>query len=250
MAETTIKIGPWEWTKWPTFPLPTETWLRERGAARGASWLHEFHKKRETAIANEQNDPLAYGWEQPPMKILRALLAGTYTPGMLGTSVAPAGWKQNKTANDIVLLGGNGSGKTEIQGKIAMEILESKESAEARCFSQNEMTSVRYIQRALFKYLRPELRKVKSQGTTTKISYKESTGFSENVFILPPKREFIPGSACLFPTYKAYEQDKKSVEGGECDVGNGAVSRPQEIRDHARRLYPSRRLHGNRGPIH
>lgn len=212
MAETSIKIGPWVWTLWPTVPCPTEAWLREQGNVHGPAWLHEFHAKREKVIAQEQLDPLRFGWEQPPMRLLRELLAGTYKPGTFGISVAPAGWTMGKSCNDIVLLGGNGSGKTEVQAKIAMEILETKPGSEARCFSQNEATSIRYIQRALHRYMRPDLRRLKSQGTTTKISYKEATGFSENCFILPNH------SACLLPTYKAYQQDPMSVEGGEADV--------------------------------
>jgi hypothetical protein len=212
MTEATIKIGAWVWSVWPTMPMPTDDWLRTQANARGLSWVHEYHAKREAFIRQEQHDPLQFGWEQPPMKILRALLAGTYQPGQFGVSVAPANWRQEKTANDIVLLGGNGSGKTEVQAKIAMEVLAGRASMEARCFSQNEQTSIRYIQRALYRYLPPELRKLKSQGTTTKISYKEATGFSENCFILPNH------SACLLPTYKAYQQDPMSVEGGEADI--------------------------------
>lgn len=226
--ENSIKVGPWQWSVWPTLPVPTENWLLEKAAAHGPSWIHEFHARRERAIAQERHDPLTYGWEQPPMRLLRELLAGTYVPGTFGKSIAPASWKMNRTCNDIVLLGGNGSGKTEVQGKIAMEKLETMPGSEARCFSQNEMTSIRYIQRALFRYLRPELRKLKSQGTTIKISYKEATGFSENVFILPNR------SACLMPTYKAYEQDKKSVEGGECDVLTWDEEAPAELLETAR----------------
>jgi hypothetical protein len=192
--------------------LPTEEWVVAQARARGARWVDTFQRTREENILREQRDPLQFGWEQPPLGVVRALLAGTYQPGRFGVSVAPAGWAMAKTANDIVMLGGNGSGKTECQAKLAMEKLELKPRAEARCFSQNEMTSVRYIQRAMYRYLRPELRHIKSQGTTTKISYKEATGFSEGLFILPS------GSAGLFPTYKAYEQDTKSVEGGEADV--------------------------------
>lgn len=132
-----MKVGPWVWTLHPTVPVPGEGWLRERGERLGPAWLHEFHAKREAAIAQEKRDPLIYGWEQPPMRLLRELLAGTYKPGTFGTSIAPANWKMGKPCNDVVLLGGNGSGKSEVQGKIAMEILVSKPGSEARCFSQN-----------------------------------------------------------------------------------------------------------------
>jgi hypothetical protein len=189
---------------------------------RGLSWVHEAHAKRERGIQRQQHNPLHYGWEQPPLKIVRALLKGEYQPGMMGTARV-ANWKQSRSANDLVMLGGNGSGKTELQAKLVMEVLDGQSNREARCFSQNEATSVRYIQRAMFRYLRPELRQVKSQGQVTKISYKESTGFSEGIFILPWH------SAALFPTYKSWEQDPKSVEGGECHVLSWDEEAPSDL---------------------
>ena len=221
--EDSIQVGPWKWTRWPTVPMPTPEWLRARAAADGTSWVVDYHRLREEGIAKERNDPLRFGWEQPPMRVLRALLAGTYEPGQFGRSTAPKGWKMAKPANDIVMLGGNGSGKTELQGKLAMEVLENKPGSEARCFSQNEQTSIRYIQRALYKHLEPALRHVKTQGMKTKISYKDATGFSEGVFILPT------GSACLLPTYKAYQQDPSSVEGGEADIATWDEEAPAQL---------------------
>lgn len=221
MAET-VKVSSWDWTVWPTMPMPTLENLRAMAEARGPSAVHDFHTWREQSIANEQHDPLVYGWEQPPVAIVRALLAGTYVPGetfrfgqgqpAAGVSIAPADWKQERTANDVVMLGGNGSGKSDVQAKFGIECLTGGDKREWRAFSQNEATSIRYIQAPAFKYLPPEYRHVKKKGLTTKISYSESTGFSENVFILGNH------SAALFPTYKSYEQDKKSVEGGEADL--------------------------------
>lgn len=223
------KLGPWEWTVWPTLPMPTDDWLRRQGETRGPNWLDAYHRQRESYVQLEQHNPLKYGWEQPPLKTLRALLAGTYVPGQFGVSVAPAHWRQEKPANDVALLGGNGSGKTEIQAKLAMEVLEQIPGAEARCFSQNEATSVSYIQKAMYRYLRPELRKIKKQGTTTKISYTEATGFSENVFVLPLVEGARSGSKAVFPTYKSWEQDRKSVEGGECRVLTWDEEAPSEM---------------------
>lgn len=222
-APDKVKVGAWEWSVWPTAPMPTLEWIIAKGQAEGPAAVDAFHKRREEFIAREIHDPLAYGWEQPPLAVVRALLAGTYVPGRFGVAVAPANWKLERPANDIALLGGNGSGKTEVQGKLAMEVLTAKASREARCFSQNEQTSVRYIQKALFRYMPPGLRRVKRQGQTTKISYQESTGFSENVFVLPNH------STGLFPTYKGWMQDRTSVEGGECHVLTCDEEAPAEM---------------------
>ena len=207
-----IKVGAWDWTEWPTWATPSEAWIVALGQAKGARAVDDYHRQREMFIQQEQVDPLQYGWEQPPLKVVRALLAGKYQPGQFGTALVEPGWRQERPAMDLVFLGGNGSGKTEVEAKLAMEILVQKRGSEARCWSQNEGTSTRYIQKAMFKYLPPDFRKIKSQGLTTKISYKEATGFSEGVFILPSH------STATFPTYKGWEQDPKSAEGGECDV--------------------------------
>lgn len=230
MADTLLKqkVGAWEWSQWPTMPMPSHEMLVRLAEKKGPSAIDAFHQERELMIEKERFNPLEYGWEQPVLAVLRALLKGTYAPGMLGTANVQTGmtraeWKQVAPANDIVCLGGNGSGKTEIQGKLAMEVLESKPNAEARCFSQNEQTSIQYIQKAMFRYLRPDLRRVKSQGITTKISYKAGTGFSEGKFIIPS------GSTALFPTYKGFQQDPNSVEGGECDIVTWDEQAPPEL---------------------
>lgn len=223
VAGSKVKVGAWEWTAWPTFFLPDESWLRAYAQRHGLHKLAEYHAQREMFIQRERHDPLAFGWEQPPVLVVRELLAGTYVPGKFGVVTAPAGWRQERSANDIVMLGGNGSGKSEIQAKIGMQTLMGGENREWRAFSQSEMTSVRYIQKPTHRYMPPELRNVKSQGLTTKISYKEATGFSESCFILPHH------SAGLFPTYKGYEQDPNSVEGGEADCASWDEEAPAPL---------------------
>lgn len=218
-----IKVGAWEWTVWPTLPMPDSQWIVRLAQAKGASAVDEYHRKREWSIQQEIHEPLIYGWEQPPVKTVRALLAGTYVPGQFSTSVAPANWKQTQPANDVVMLGGNGSAKSDIQAKVGVGQLADKPHREWRAFSQSELTSVRYIQKPAFKYLPANLRTVKSRGITTKISYKEATGFSESCFILPNH------SAALFPTYKGYEQDKNIVEGGEADIATWDEEAPAEL---------------------
>ena len=218
-----VRVGVWDWTAWPTYFLPTEAWLVAYARRHGGLRLTQYHQERELFIARERHDPLNWGWEQPPMAVVRALLAGKYQPGEFGVRLAKPDWKQTQTANDIVMLGGNGSGKSELQAKVGVQMLMGGRGREWRAFSQSELTSIRYIQRPAHRYLPPELRNLKSSGSTTKISHKEATGFSESCFILPNH------SAALFPTYKGYLQDPNTVEGGEADLATWDEEAPADL---------------------
>lgn len=228
----TFKVAAWTWTVWPTWATPTEPQLVALANQKGLRAVDDYHRQRELNIQREAHDPLQYGWEQPPVALVRALLAGTYQPPFLRSgppttirsrSLAPVDWRQNQPANDVVLLGGNGSAKSYIQAKFGVALLLDRPKTEWRAFSQNEQTSIRYIQAPAFTFLPPALRGIKSKGITTKISYKEATGFSEGCFILPTS------SAAFFPTYKSWEQDRKSVEGGEADVATWDEEIPAEL---------------------
>ena len=198
------------WTRWPTLPLPTEAQAVALALKGGPDAVPQFHEQREQTLAKEQHDPLQYGWESPPMRVMRALLDGSYLPGMVGTAApAHAGVPMAHLANDVLALGGNGSGKTDALAKLGMETLVGKARREVRFWSQNERTSVRYQQPAIFRYMPPSLRAIKKQGQVTKISFNMATGFSEGIFVLPNQ------SVGQFLTYKGWEQDPKSAEGGE-----------------------------------
>lgn len=205
-----VLVAGLRWTPWPTLHLPTEQDAEAFIRKHGREAFGEYWQRRERHIELEQGDPLQSGWESTPTGIVRQLLAGTYQPGCIGQATH-AGSTRGPflPANDILNLGGNGSGKTDILAKLGMETLTSGPKREVRFWSQNERTSIRYQQPAIFRYLPPALRKVKKQGQTTKISYNESTGFSEGIFILPNH------SAGLLLTYKSWEQDRSSAEGGE-----------------------------------
>lgn len=199
------KVASLYWTNWPTQHMPTADEIKSyivahpAGVQAAINTVAEWNARRETLIQKETVDPLVDGWEPPPMRIIRELIAGTYRD---------AQGRLHK-ANDIMVLGGNGSGKTDIGGKLVVETLLKNQRSEARAFSQNEKTSINYQQPPMHKYLPPQLRAVKKQGGVTKISYSVATGFSEMVFVLPNS------SKCLFFSYKGWEQDKTSAEGGE-----------------------------------
>lgn len=223
-ADGMIVAGGLRWRAWPTLPVPTDEECVRLVDGHGAEALIELHAAQHQAIAREEHHPLLNGWESPCTKTLRELLAGTYVPGKVGTA-AVTGFKMDRPANDVLELGGNGSGKTRSAAKLAMEVLTQRGRREVRCYSQNELTSIRYQQTALFAHLPPELRKVKKAGQTTKISYSEATGFSDSIFILPNH------SSALLLTYKGWQQDKTSAEGGEADLVWCDEEVPAELAD-------------------
>lgn len=219
-----ITAGGLQWRRWPTSTPPTDAECVAIARAMGPEAIKELYQRRETAIGLEERDPLNHGWESPCTGTLRELLAGTYVPGKVGTALVP-GFTMPRPSNDVLELGGNGSGKTRSAARLAMEMLRDRPRREIRCYSQNEMTSIRYQQTALYGHLPPELRKVKKQGQTTKISYSEATGFSDSIFILPNH------STCLLLTYKGWMQDKTSAEGGEADLVWCDEEVPAELAD-------------------
>ncbi len=223
-SDDRIFAGGLHWRAWPTMAVPTDAECVAIVQKLGVDGLTQMHAQREQAIALQEHDPLNHGWEAPCTQTLRELLAGTYVPGRIGTARIPE-FRMQRPANDVLELGGNGSGKTRSAAKLALEMLRARPRREVRCYSQNELTSIRYQQTALYSHLPPELRKVKKQGQTTKISYSEATGFSDAVFILPNH------STCLLLTYKGWQQDKTSAEGGEADLVWCDEEVPAELAD-------------------
>lgn len=220
----TIRVAEMDWRKWPTSAVPTEADCVAFVQRFGVEGLTQLYQSREQAIALEEHDPLHHGWESPCTTTLRELLAGTYVPGKIGHALVP-GFTMARPANDVLELGGNGSGKTRSAARLVMELLEGKPRREVRCYSQNEMTSIAYQQPPLFAHLPPPLRKVKKIGQTTKISYSEATGFSDAIFILQNH------SKCMLLTYKGWQQDKTSAEGGEADLVWCDEEVPSELAD-------------------
>lgn len=210
----TVKIGPWTWRVWPTQYLPTEEDLtRLLRATGGADEIERWCRDREHVIALEESDPLHHGWEPPPVRVARALMAGTYAPGSVGVATLPPGaFALTEPADDVLILGGNRSGKTRFGARYVNELLCTRPNARARCWSQNEKSSLIELEPMLHLFLPPHLRAIKRDGQYTKISYSQATGFSEDTYVLPNR------SQNFLLTYHAWQQDKKVAEGGEADI--------------------------------
>jgi hypothetical protein len=160
--------------------------------------LAAFITAREEGIRLEKADPLRYGIE--PASWARAdaeryRLREKYPVGVIEE------WN----------LGGNRAGKSERAAKRIVELMIEKDFSKVWCLQSTEASSIENQQGLIYKYLPPEYRSETGklrQGTTTKINYSVSGGFTENKLVLPN------GSMCVF---KFYSMDVKSVEGAELD---------------------------------
>jgi hypothetical protein len=160
--------------------------------------LAAFITAREEGIRLEKTDPLRYGiepasWARADAE--RSRLREKYPVGVIEE------WN----------LGGNRAGKSERAAKRIVELMIEKDFAKVWCLQSTEASSIENQQGLIYKYLPPEYRSETGklrQGTTTKINYSVSGGFTENKLVLPN------GSMCVF---KFYSMDVKSVEGAELD---------------------------------
>lgn len=158
-------------------------WASEEGKVRLTGLLNQ----REDLIRNMGNDPLRYGWEPDSWKDARKLL---------------------KEHSELLIMGGNRSAKTEFAAKDACEDLATKGDRHWAFFHSSADSSVRLQHPRVHKYLPPEWRDLGKQGNRTYVCFKEKTGFSDNVFILPN------GSRGFFFNYM---QDVRVLEGYELD---------------------------------
>ena len=195
-------------TKHPVFPeakpLSREADGRIVCAVGGVERLftHEqlvaYITQREESIRLEKSDPLRYGYE--PISWVRAdsersRLRESYPVGVIEE------WN----------LGGNRAGKSERAAKRIVEMMIEKDFSKVWCLQSTEASSIENQQGLIYRYLPPEYKSESGklrQGTTTKINYSVSGGFTENKLVLPN------GSMCVF---KFYSMDVKSVEGAELD---------------------------------
>lgn len=148
----------------------------------------EYIFKREEGIAREREDPYRYGfrlksWER-----------------------ADAQWND---VREVLVLGGNRSGKTEYAALKVVETLVEKENARVWCLHSSAPSSIALQQPYVWKYLPKEFRAIGKKGVVTNISYTQKNGFSENTFVAPN------GSQCWFHNYC---QDYGVFEGGELDL--------------------------------
>jgi hypothetical protein len=157
--------------------------LDKLGAENG--WL--YLKTREEMIAREASDPFRHGYIPPVWKRASELI---------------------DKHRELLVLGGNRSGKTEWAAKEVIKTMYNKPGAVVWCFSLTAANSVELQQPRVWKYLPPEWRNAR-KSMVTSISYTIKNGFSESKFVSPNS------SQCIF---RNYSQDPSTLEGGEVDM--------------------------------
>ena len=158
-------------------------YLASVDAATGWAYL----KKREELIAQESADPFRNGYIPPVWRRASELL---------------------EKHREILVLGGNRSGKTEWAAKEVIKTMYNKPGAVVWCFSLTAANSVELQQPRVWKYLPPEWRNARKSQVTA-ISYTIKNGFSESKFVAPNSAQ------CIF---RNYSQDPSTLEGGEVDM--------------------------------
>lgn len=156
-----------------------------------------FHGEREKVIERMVRDPYRFGYEIP---------AWTFADNafMDLRRMFPKG------VVELLLLGGNRSGKSRYFARRAMRHLVETPGAKVWCLQSTEAASIQNQQPYLWEFLPEEWKPSASgklkKGAVMNITYSQKGGFTENSFVLPN------GSQCWF---KFYSMDVGSIEGAE-----------------------------------
>lgn len=150
--------------------------------------LKELHKAHESRIKASEDDPIRHGFNLP-------------------------GWERIKEGlqqyNECLVLGGNRSGKTTGFAKIVMEAVTESNDGHLVCFSQNEDTSIKVQQAAIWEMMPKEFKK-KTKSIEGYINYSMQNGFTAKSFIFPDTRTRVD-----FKTYTQYSNNQTILEGFE-----------------------------------
>lgn len=167
-----------------------------RVAASEAQFL-AIHKEREEQIARMAEDPWRYGWVNPAWSRADAAFASLREQFPKGVT-------------ELLILGGNRSGKSRYFARRAMQHLVNTPGAKVWCLQSTEAASIQNQQPYLWEYLPAEWKPAASgklkKGAVANITYSQKGGFTENSFVLPN------GSQCWF---KFYSMEVTSIEGAE-----------------------------------
>lgn len=182
-------------------PLSDDQVRRLWQTAEGKQAALDYWERREKRIALSITDALQHGYELPHWHDARLLF---------------------DECDELFGLGGNGSAKTELGGKLTAELLSGQDGIKVLCVTRNDQLSKSTQQAAVYKYLPAHIKTLNQMGrkrsVTTKIGYSQANGFTDNTFVLPSKKPGLPGSQCWFKTVEQYTRDPLNFEGPEYDL--------------------------------
>ena len=184
-------VNGYQWTDHPILETPSPGDLEK--LSPGA--LLEVYQTREHAIVAEKYDPLNCGFELATWAGSRDLLS-------------------QANVDELVIFGGNRSGKSEFSAKLVVECSLANPGSTLWCFAQNKENSIQMQQRYVWKYLPPKLREkiTRANGKDpTAISFSQKNGFSGGKLVFPNGSEII---------FRNYEQKVQTIEGGEVGCRN------------------------------
>lgn len=150
--------------------------------------LKQLHKAHEGRIEASVNDPIRYGFDLPGWERIREGL---------------------QSYNECLALGGNRSGKTTGFAKIVMEAVTESKDGHVVCFSQNEDTSIKVQQAAIWEMMPREMKK-KTKSMDGYINFSMQNGFTGKSFIFPDTRTRVD-----FKTYTQFSNNQTILEGFE-----------------------------------
>lgn len=183
-----------DFTHHPLLQPPTdEEIIRLTETKEGSEELLRWHKSHEEAIVSAANEPLKHGFDLN-------------------------GWNRIKWGmsnyNEVLALGGNRSGKTTGCAKIVMQAVTESTDGHIVCFSQNEDTSIKVQQAAIWEMMPREFKK-KTKGIEGYINFSMQNGFTAKSFIFPDTRTRVD-----FKTYTQFSNNQSILEGFEFGFSN------------------------------
>ena len=164
-------------TDYPTIPKLTNSEMVQIAQEKGYTFLKQFLDKREATIARVKHDPLSYGVRLQSWDDCDTLL---------------------ENYEEVLVLGGNRSGKTEYAAYKTAKTLSESGSKNVWCLHSTLPSSIEMQQPVVRRYLPPEWRNIGKVGQTTNVRWTDKGGFADQVFILPN------GSRTRFLNYSMY----------------------------------------------
>jgi hypothetical protein len=168
------------WTPHPILKIPE----KEEQVAMGAERVLEYYTRREEAIERERDDPFRFGTELPHWKLVDDALT---------------------THGELLLLGGNRSGKTEAISKRVVQSAVGNPNSIIWCFTATSQNSIAHQQASIFRYLPKEYKNL-GRSQTHYISYSLKNGFTNSSLILPNRSRI---------EFRNWSQSIETIEGGE-----------------------------------